>query len=295
MNEIGIITYLTAQRDCPRYLLKMLGCFLEGDEIHLVTEHCDGGEFFQVVSTLSVPFTEDRITFYMWQLLQAVKYLHRHCIGHRDISLENILVSFRHDSPGERVGEFRLMDFGGACQTHSPRTGCLLRYFRSMGKAYYRPPECILPPDPYAEVVPHPTQQPGTVVFARLPTGYVCEVLLPPDITPGRPCTAKVWGYTVPPFDLFSCGVCFFIMTWQTPPWGSARLADPLFKYITSKGDQGVPTLLHSWKKAPLSDAGMRMLIPMIRANPTARPSVDDCLANPWLAAQRGIPVPTHE
>merc|ERR1719401_636543 len=138
----------------------MLGSFQQGVDTHLVTEHCDGGEFFSLVSTKAIPLTEDRNRLYMWQLMQAVKYLHSHNIGHRDISLENILVSFRHDAPGERCGEFRLMDFGGACRTHS-NTGQLLRYFRKMGKNYYRPPECELPPDPETEVHPHESHRPN--------------------------------------------------------------------------------------------------------------------------------------
>jgi hypothetical protein len=84
-------------------------------------------------------------------------------------------------------------------------------------------------------------------------------------------------------------------MSWGVPPWGSARLADPLFQFITARGDKGVPTLLQQWKKASLSDDAMQLLISMIRANPTARPSVAACLASEWLKAFADTPVRLHE
>ena len=49
--------------------------------------------------------SKDLIWLWSWQLLQAVAFLHKQQICHRDISLENILLS---------KGDIRLMDFGQA-------------------------------------------------------------------------------------------------------------------------------------------------------------------------------------
>lgn len=54
----------------------------------------------------------------------GARYLHAHDIGHRDISLENVLL---------KNGVTRLMDFGMAAQTRR-RCGTRLRYFRAVGK-----------------------------------------------------------------------------------------------------------------------------------------------------------------
>merc|ERR1712060_798434 len=111
----------------------MYVAFDAGDDIWLVLEHADEGDLFGVVKSGNL---EDRhMMLWMWQLLQAVSYLHKLYIGHRDISLQNILL---------HRGDVRLMDFGQAVQTHST-DGQLLRYFIPAGKDSYRAPECYIP------------------------------------------------------------------------------------------------------------------------------------------------------
>eukprot|EP00929_Paragymnodinium_shiwhaense_P084627 TRINITY_DN45267_c0_g1_i3.p1 TRINITY_DN45267_c0_g1~~TRINITY_DN45267_c0_g1_i3.p1 ORF type:complete len:419 (+),score=55.32 TRINITY_DN45267_c0_g1_i3:363-1619(+) len=281
MNEIAVITLLSRQADCPRYLLRMLDSFIEGDHTWLLTEHADGGEFFEHVSNRLVVLNEDSCRRYFWQLIQAVRHLHQHSIGHRDISLENILITFAHDAPGQRRGEFRLMDYGGACRTRSA-TGELLRYWRPVGK-----------------VVPPADGPPGArLMLARLMhpqhRGYLCEVMLPPDAVPGQPCTASLWGYAVPSMDIFACGVCLFIMSWGLPPWGEALLSDQLFRYIYNRADNGITELLRQWRKEFLSPPAMDLLMRMMRADPQGRPSAEECLAHEWLAPLAAEEVPVH-
>merc|ERR1711988_1459606 len=108
---------------------------------------------------------------FSWELLQAVEYLHRHQIGHRDISLENTLV--KNDS-------LKLMDFGVAVRSHST-SGIPLRYFRAAGKNFYRAPECYVPLTTDARVVSPDDSKPGDIVMVRTGSGYLCEVRLPLD------------------------------------------------------------------------------------------------------------------
>ena len=63
----------------------------------------DGGDLFGMISSHHP--SKDLIWLWSWQLLQAVAFLHKQQICHRDISLENILLS---------KGDIRLMDFGQA-------------------------------------------------------------------------------------------------------------------------------------------------------------------------------------
>merc|ERR1719162_1607025 len=133
LTEIGVLTHLSKQRDLPLYLLKMLGVFSDNEHTWLVTEFAEGGELYNVAASGDVG--EKQVQQYTSQLLQAVEYLHRHHIGHRDISLENILL---------RDGNVRLMDFGMAvCSHSSSRTP--LRFFREVGKTFYCAPECYVP------------------------------------------------------------------------------------------------------------------------------------------------------
>merc|ERR1712136_225990 len=101
----------------------------------LTLEYCDGGELFNLMGDGRMPEREVRRTHR--QMLLGVRYLHHHNIGHRDISLENILL---------KDGNVRLADFGQAVQVHAvPRTedptSPAFRYFRLAGKDYYRAPE----------------------------------------------------------------------------------------------------------------------------------------------------------
>lgn len=293
LTEIGVISYLKDQADQPRYLLRMLASFEDGaGTTWLVTEFADGGEFFAHVAAGTLSLTEDKNRRYLWQLLQAVRYLHSKGIGHRDISLENILMS---------NGEFRLMDFGAAVQTHAPG-GSLQRYmhyYRPAGKTYYRAPECLIPQAPQVNVRTPAVAKPGDVVMAKLEVpnkGYFCEVRLPScvELVPGQLSTAEPWGYTVPAVDTFACGVCLFIMSWSIPPWGAALLADNLFNFICSRGDSGIADLLRHWKKDLLSPDAMQILTRMLQVDPSLRPSIDDCVAMPFFNALVGETVPVH-
>merc|ERR1712188_267703 len=114
---------------------------------------------------------EDKACRYSWELLQATEYLHRHQIGHRDISLENTLI--KNDS-------VKLMDFGLSVRSHSA-SGLPLRYFRAAGKNFYRAPECYIPLTKETSIISPADCHPGDVVMLNAGDGYLCEVRLPQD------------------------------------------------------------------------------------------------------------------
>merc|ERR1719408_1219834 len=157
----------------------MHGVYAEQQFTWLITEFAEGGELFDVAAAGGL--SETKIHEYMWQLLQAVAYLHKHHIGHRDISLENVLL---------KDGVVRLMDFGMAVQSHSA-SGTPLQYFRAVGKDFYRPPECYVPASPEAAVVAPPAATPQGVAMVRTSSRHLCQVRFPQDVMPGRTCMAE--------------------------------------------------------------------------------------------------------
>jgi PAS domain S-box-containing protein len=86
-------------------LVRMFDTISTGDEIMVIMELIDGGEFFDYCERMgAVPENEARV---FWrQLLSGVEYLHRLNICHRDIKLDNLVLDAKHN--------LKLIDFGFA-------------------------------------------------------------------------------------------------------------------------------------------------------------------------------------
>mmetsp|Transcript_112795 Transcript_112795/g.224369 ORF Transcript_112795/g.224369 Transcript_112795/m.224369 type:complete len:459 (+) Transcript_112795:124-1500(+) len=272
LTEIGILQYLMEQPDLSPHLLRMLAVYADDGYTWLVTELAEGGELFAVAASESI--TEVRVQSYMWQLLHAVDYLHDHNIGHRDISLENMLL---------KDGSVKLMDFGMAVRSCTV-SGAPLRYFRGVGKDNYRAPEAYVPASATVNARVPFNLPPDGVATVQTSSDHLCEVRFSPHAVPGSTCMAEVWGYGAKPSDIFASGVCFFILSWSLPPWVRAELVDPMFSYVYRRGESGLPDLLRHWGKPLLSEKGMQLLSQMMCPNPCQRPSAKECLMHPWLA-----------
>jgi len=279
LTEIGILSHLSNQVDLPKSLLRMLGVFAEGNFTWLVTEYCESGELFEVAASGAI--AEPQLCLYAMDLLQAVAYLHRHHIGHRDISLENILL---------KGGQIKLMDFGMAVRSHSA-SGTPLRYFRSVGKDFYRAPECYVPTVMETSVSVPDGAKGGDVILAKTTLErdrFWCEVRLPPHMGPDeKTCKAEVWGYTTAPADIWAVAICIFILGFQCPPWNWAMLDDASFAYVThveeSCNESGLEAVLKNWGKKFLSDEAMRLLRDMLKPDPALRPCATECLQSTFF------------
>uniref|UniRef100_A0A4W6DMP6 Serine/threonine kinase 33 n=1 Tax=Lates calcarifer TaxID=8187 RepID=A0A4W6DMP6_LATCA len=84
--------------------------------IYLVTELCAGGELTQLLKRKKF-FTEDETRHIICSLADAVAYLHKRDIMHRDLKLENILVKNSPDEDDNDRINIKVTDFGLAVQT----------------------------------------------------------------------------------------------------------------------------------------------------------------------------------
>jgi serine/threonine protein kinase len=271
LNEIAVLTFLRRASENSDFVLKLLGVFQDTRNTYLVTEHCEGGELFEAVANGDISNAKESRR-YISQLLLAVQYIHSHNVGHRDISLENVLL---------RHGKCVLIDFGQAVRLRTI-DGTEMRYFAEAGKRMYRAPEMYVPREKTIQIICPPDAEPGTVAQVSFDRSR-CQVLLPADANPGLPCRAEPYGYAIAPADLFACGVCAFVLAVGKPPWGVARDTDPTFSFIRR---HGVATLLRQWRMCldPVDHEEDSLLAAMLQVCPTSRPSVGECLRHAWLA-----------
>jgi len=280
LTEIGVLQYLSAQADLPVFILRMHDIFQDRSHVWLVTEFAEGGELFEEVAQQG-PLSHSKAKRYAWEMLQAIGYLHRHCIGHRDVSLENVLI---------KDGSLRLMDFGMAVHSHDA-TGTALRYFRAVGKDFYRAPECYVPQADFVNVVVPPGAEPSCVISTKVNERYLCEVLLPADAKPNCRARAKVYGYEATPVDVFSAGICLFILLTGNPPWGQATLSESGFSWVLQ---HDIVELMMAWGLPVVVPELADLLKGMTAADPAKRWSAEACASCLWLREAACDIVPVH-
>jgi serine/threonine protein kinase len=101
------------------HVLTLLDVFETDEEIHLITEYCEGGELFDAIKKKGSKrssyrsrgrYSESQAARITNQILRALVDLHKNGIVHRDIKPENILL-FNRDESDIQV---KLCDFGVA-------------------------------------------------------------------------------------------------------------------------------------------------------------------------------------
>jgi tRNA A-37 threonylcarbamoyl transferase component Bud32 len=73
--------------------------------ICLVVEYCAGGHIGDYISPTR-PLTESAARFYFSQLVDGLSYCHGHCVCHRDLRIENLML--------DNKGDLKITDFGHA-------------------------------------------------------------------------------------------------------------------------------------------------------------------------------------
>ena len=121
-----------------RNALRLLGLLDDGEVLYAVLEYAPDGELFAAVEKNGA-MTEPLAKSVAWQVLAGLNFLHRCGIAHRDMSLENALVS------GDTV---KIIDFGLCCPLQP--MGDAARLVRgSVGKRFYMAPEVWAGQRPY--------------------------------------------------------------------------------------------------------------------------------------------------
>mmetsp|Transcript_25221 Transcript_25221/g.75280 ORF Transcript_25221/g.75280 Transcript_25221/m.75280 type:complete len:434 (-) Transcript_25221:18-1319(-) len=128
--DLGIVEYLNSIR-FP-YACELLGVFRDEENTYAVTSLATHGNLFYWCDCEPGPgpSREAVILPIAWQIFSAISWLHELGLAHRDISLENILLTEATDG----ILQVKIIDFAMA----TPRRKC---YMEVRGKASYQAPE----------------------------------------------------------------------------------------------------------------------------------------------------------
>lgn len=126
------------------HIVKCYGVYEDLKSISFVLELIKGGDLFDFIKRYpGKHFNDDVALDILIQILETVNYLHNELkICHRDIKLENFLVSIVNDKP-----QIKLIDFGLSC--YIPENNLMNEI---VGSPYYQAPE-ILEGNSYSKMV----------------------------------------------------------------------------------------------------------------------------------------------
>ena len=127
MQELDLIKEV----DC-QHIVSFFECYQSEKECHLVLEYCEGGDLVSYVENTDNGVHEELAKKWFWQACVAINYLHRYGIAHRDIKLDNFLLTKKDPWKSDS----KLIDFGFAKRVKEGLT-------TKLGTPYYVAPEVL--------------------------------------------------------------------------------------------------------------------------------------------------------
>ena len=117
-NEINILRELKYHRN----IVKLEDVKVTKKHYYIVMEYCNGGSLSSCLKNYQNqkghPFTQEIVQYLMKQIINVMKYIHSRGIIHRDLKLDNILVSFDSESDKNNLNMMKaiikIIDFGFA-------------------------------------------------------------------------------------------------------------------------------------------------------------------------------------
>jgi len=250
LTEIAAMQFMQSFGGGHPNVINQVECTMDAENVFSVLEFINGGELFERLEEIQssnspTGFDEPTARHYFHQIASGLRYVHSFGIGHRDLSLENILVGLD--------GQCKIIDFG-MCVKLSPELSVAsnalpLERTALTGQDYSN---FLIPPDG---------------VCGK--KNYIApEIIIGTE--PFSPCKVDVWAL----------GVILFVLLVGSPPMDYACDLDLRFRMIAS-GQLGL--LLEAWQVTHLSPLAVDLITAMLSANPRDRPNLDQILDHPWL------------
>ncbi|GAB5360067.1 hypothetical protein AAMO2058_000595600, partial [Amorphochlora amoebiformis] len=123
LNEVRLLASVVHPN-----ILRFCEVFLEGKNLFMVTEYCNGGDVLQKIEKSRKGLGEKQVWRYLIQMCGGIKALHDRNILHRDIKPQNILLT--------KEGRVKIGDFGCSKILKANRLA-----MTQCGTPYYMSPE----------------------------------------------------------------------------------------------------------------------------------------------------------
>ena len=106
-------------------IVKLIDLFENLENYYIVLECMEGKDMFDYLKSRNFRITEDRAKELMLQLMQAVQYLHSYGIIHRDLKLENIMMTDNSENSVPKLVDFGLAKILGPTEKSDEPFGTL--------------------------------------------------------------------------------------------------------------------------------------------------------------------------
>mmetsp|Transcript_3532 Transcript_3532/g.2566 ORF Transcript_3532/g.2566 Transcript_3532/m.2566 type:complete len:143 (-) Transcript_3532:6-434(-) len=113
-------------------VIRLLDVFENPEYIYIVLEYCAGGDLFHYLDKRDFKVTEDLARHIAHQIAAAIYYLHSYGIAHRDLKLENILMTDSTDQAELKLVDFGLSKMVGPNETSNDPFGTLVPLYANL-------------------------------------------------------------------------------------------------------------------------------------------------------------------
>mmetsp|Transcript_25909 Transcript_25909/g.80510 ORF Transcript_25909/g.80510 Transcript_25909/m.80510 type:complete len:317 (-) Transcript_25909:42-992(-) len=239
-----VLTEVDLMRECigKPNIVQLVDFIDTGPMYYLVMEFCTGGNLENAAKAHSSILGEKQVLQVMDQLLQAVAYLHRRNICHRDVKPENIMFDLApglcREAPAKTPKTVKLIDFD-TCVEWTPSSP---KGSRFVGTPGYIAPEALL-----GEITPQSDIWSVGVILYILMTGETpwSSMVSLEDGVVGSPGARKMYN-----------AIKAEVLEWDKEPWPDFPLARDLCqKLMAFSTDERPPSvqeaLAHPWLEEP--------------------------------------------
>lgn len=123
-NEISILKKISHPN-----IVKLIDLKKTKSHCYIVMEYCNGGDLSGCLKKFKAsyhrPFSEEIVQYLMRQIVSGLHFLHSNKILHRDLKLDNILVTFNSETDKQSLNMMKatakLIDFGFATKLNSAK------------------------------------------------------------------------------------------------------------------------------------------------------------------------------